>query len=142
MGSSVEFSKTCVIKTGHSVCLKNIFIDSMILKNCFFYRCFAWRSWNYAVSLCRFPCAVSVLCGVCRVKNFDAEEYYTSYDIALLADKVVAHLAFLTMSWRNMLGRPTISVVICNNHLGNITFQFYSVIFVSRNFIIELLQKN
>ncbi|XP_072403281.1 probable phosphorylase b kinase regulatory subunit alpha isoform X1 [Diabrotica undecimpunctata] len=50
-------------------------------------------------------------------QNFDPEEYYTSYDIALLADKVRAHLAFLTMSWRNMLGRPTISVVITKNHL-------------------------
>ncbi|CAH1104786.1 unnamed protein product [Psylliodes chrysocephalus] len=50
-------------------------------------------------------------------QNFDPEEYYTSYDIALLADKVRAHLAFLTMSWRNMLGRPTISVVITKSHL-------------------------
>ncbi|KAJ8946070.1 hypothetical protein NQ318_009196 [Aromia moschata] len=50
-------------------------------------------------------------------QNFDVEEYYTSYDIALLADKVVAHLAFLTMSWRNMLGRPTISLVAGRSHL-------------------------
>ncbi|XP_018569605.1 probable phosphorylase b kinase regulatory subunit alpha isoform X2 [Anoplophora glabripennis] len=50
-------------------------------------------------------------------QNFDMEEYYTSYDTALLADKVVAHLAFLTMSWRNMLGRPTISLVATKNLL-------------------------
>ncbi|CAH1160226.1 unnamed protein product [Phaedon cochleariae] len=50
-------------------------------------------------------------------QNFDPEEYYTSYDMALLADKVVTHLAFLTMNWRNVLGRPTITVVATKNHL-------------------------
>lgn len=50
------------------------------------------------------------------------EEYYTSYDNALLADKVVTHLAFLTMNWRNELGRPTLSLVTTKNHLGKLYF--------------------
>lgn len=48
------------------------------------------------------------------------EEYYTSYDIALLADKLVSNFAFLTMNWRNMLGRPTITLVAAKLFLGNI----------------------
>jgi phosphorylase kinase alpha/beta subunit len=45
------------------------------------------------------------------------EEYYTSYDMALLADKLVTHFAFLTMNWRNMLGRPTITLVAAKSYL-------------------------
>jgi phosphorylase kinase alpha/beta subunit len=48
------------------------------------------------------------------------EEYYTSYDMALLADKLVTHFAFLTMNWRNMLGRPTITLVAAKSYLGNV----------------------
>lgn len=50
-------------------------------------------------------------------QNFDMDEYYTSYDSALLVDKLMTHFAFLSMNWRNMLGRPTIIVVATKNHL-------------------------
>ncbi|XP_063909483.1 probable phosphorylase b kinase regulatory subunit alpha isoform X2 [Zophobas morio] len=50
-------------------------------------------------------------------QNVDMEEYYTSYDMALLADKLVTHFAFLTMNWRNMLGRPTITLVAAKSYL-------------------------
>ncbi|XP_060531826.1 probable phosphorylase b kinase regulatory subunit alpha isoform X1 [Cylas formicarius] len=52
-------------------------------------------------------------------QNIDMNEYYTSYDMALLADKLVAHLAFLTITWRNMLGRPTITIVATKHYLEN-----------------------
>jgi len=45
-------------------------------------------------------------------------EYYTSYDLALLADKLTTHLAFLTMSWRNLLGRPTVTLVATSHYIG------------------------
>ncbi|XP_044256007.1 probable phosphorylase b kinase regulatory subunit alpha isoform X1 [Tribolium madens] len=52
-------------------------------------------------------------------QNVDMDEYYTSYDMALLADKLVTHFAFLTMNWRNMLGRPTITLVAAKSYLDD-----------------------
>lgn len=46
------------------------------------------------------------------------DEYYTSHDSALLADTFTTNLAFLTMSWRQMLGRPTVTLVTTKHHLG------------------------
>lgn len=47
------------------------------------------------------------------------DEYYTTHDIALLADTLTTNIAFLTISWRQMLGRPTIVLVATKNFLGN-----------------------
>ncbi|XP_048480951.1 probable phosphorylase b kinase regulatory subunit alpha isoform X2 [Plutella xylostella] len=44
-------------------------------------------------------------------QNFDYEEYYMSRDPALLASTFTANVAFLGMSWRHMLGRPTITLL-------------------------------
>ncbi|KAK9886885.1 hypothetical protein WA026_019143 [Henosepilachna vigintioctopunctata] len=47
------------------------------------------------------------------------DEYYTSYDSALLVDKIMTHFAFLSMNWKHMLGRPTIILVATQNHLDD-----------------------
>ncbi|KAL3267411.1 hypothetical protein HHI36_011540 [Cryptolaemus montrouzieri] len=52
-------------------------------------------------------------------QNFDMDEYYTSYDSALLVDKIMTHFAFLSMNWKHMLGRPTIILVATQNHLDD-----------------------
>ncbi|XP_055682878.1 probable phosphorylase b kinase regulatory subunit alpha isoform X3 [Lutzomyia longipalpis] len=44
-------------------------------------------------------------------QNIDYEEYYTTRDPALLASNFTTNLAFLTNSWRHMLGRPTITLM-------------------------------
>lgn len=44
-------------------------------------------------------------------QNFDYEEYYMSRDPALLASTFMANVAFLGMSWKQMLGRPTITLL-------------------------------
>ncbi|XP_022828874.1 probable phosphorylase b kinase regulatory subunit alpha isoform X4 [Spodoptera litura] len=44
-------------------------------------------------------------------QNFDYEEYYMSRDPALLASTFTANVAFLGMSWKQMLGRPTITLL-------------------------------
>ncbi|XP_047989219.1 probable phosphorylase b kinase regulatory subunit alpha isoform X3 [Leguminivora glycinivorella] len=44
-------------------------------------------------------------------QNFDYEEYYMSRDTALLASTFTANVAFLGMSWKQMLGRPTITLL-------------------------------
>ncbi|XP_043262174.1 probable phosphorylase b kinase regulatory subunit alpha isoform X2 [Colletes gigas] len=50
-------------------------------------------------------------------QNFDAEEYYTTNDAALLANTFTTNLAFLTINWKQMLGRPTITLLATHNHL-------------------------
>ncbi|XP_015440099.1 PREDICTED: probable phosphorylase b kinase regulatory subunit alpha [Dufourea novaeangliae] len=50
-------------------------------------------------------------------QNFDAEEYYTTNDAALLANNFITNMAFLTINWKQMLGRPTITLVATHNHL-------------------------
>ncbi|XP_015515360.1 probable phosphorylase b kinase regulatory subunit alpha isoform X1 [Neodiprion pinetum] len=50
-------------------------------------------------------------------QNFDGEEYYTTNDAALLVDTVTNYLAFLTINWKQMLGRPTLTLVATHNHL-------------------------
>ncbi|KAF5285006.1 hypothetical protein FQR65_LT02318 [Abscondita terminalis] len=52
-------------------------------------------------------------------QNFDMDEYYTSHDSGLLADKFTTNLAFLTMNWRHMLGRPIITLLASIHHLEN-----------------------
>ncbi|CAB3256640.1 unnamed protein product [Arctia plantaginis] len=44
-------------------------------------------------------------------QNFDYEEYYMSRDPALLASTFMANVAFLGMSWKQMLGRPTLTLL-------------------------------
>ncbi|XP_065172771.1 probable phosphorylase b kinase regulatory subunit alpha, partial [Atheta coriaria] len=44
--------------------------------------------------------------------KFDMGEHYTNFDPDLLIDKFTTNLSFLKNNWRNMLGRPTITVVI------------------------------
>ncbi|XP_032668080.1 probable phosphorylase b kinase regulatory subunit alpha isoform X5 [Odontomachus brunneus] len=50
-------------------------------------------------------------------QNFDTEEYYTTNDAALLVNTFTTNLAFLTINWKQMLGRPTITLVATHNHL-------------------------
>ncbi|XP_015608524.1 probable phosphorylase b kinase regulatory subunit alpha isoform X2 [Cephus cinctus] len=50
-------------------------------------------------------------------QTFDAEEYYTTNDAALLADTFTTNLAFLTINWKQMLGRPTITIVATHSRL-------------------------
>ncbi|XP_045492082.1 probable phosphorylase b kinase regulatory subunit alpha isoform X5 [Colias croceus] len=44
-------------------------------------------------------------------QNFDYEEYYMTRDPDLLASTFTANVAFLGMSWKQMLGRPTITLL-------------------------------
>ncbi|XP_032511705.2 probable phosphorylase b kinase regulatory subunit alpha isoform X7 [Danaus plexippus] len=44
-------------------------------------------------------------------QNFDYEEYYMTRDPALLASTFTANVAFLGMSWTQMLGRPTVTLL-------------------------------
>lgn len=43
-----------------------------------------------------------------------------SHDIALLVDTFTTNLAFVTMNWRNLLGRPTITLVATQQYLGKL----------------------
>uniref|UniRef100_U5EXU1 Phosphorylase b kinase regulatory subunit n=1 Tax=Corethrella appendiculata TaxID=1370023 RepID=U5EXU1_9DIPT len=52
-------------------------------------------------------------------QNIDHEEYYTSRDPALLASDFTANLAFLSYSWRHLLGRPTITLMATHYLLDN-----------------------
>ncbi|XP_003437073.2 probable phosphorylase b kinase regulatory subunit alpha isoform X3 [Anopheles gambiae] len=50
---------------------------------------------------------------------FDHDEYYTSRDPALLASNFTDILAFLSYSWRHLLGRPTITLMATHWLLDN-----------------------
>lgn len=52
-------------------------------------------------------------------QNFDAEEFYVTNDADFLASIFTTNLAFLGINWKQMLGRPTITIVATHNHLGN-----------------------
>lgn len=39
-------------------------------------------------------------------------------DIELLANNIMMDLAFLTMSWKHMLGRPTYTIIASSNFVG------------------------
>ncbi|XP_058794733.1 probable phosphorylase b kinase regulatory subunit alpha isoform X2 [Phymastichus coffea] len=50
-------------------------------------------------------------------QNIDVEDYYTSNDAAFLADTFTTNLAFLTINWKQMLGRPTVTLVATRGYL-------------------------
>ncbi|XP_063989272.1 probable phosphorylase b kinase regulatory subunit alpha isoform X1 [Diachasmimorpha longicaudata] len=50
-------------------------------------------------------------------QNFDADEFYVTNDAAFLADTFTTNLAFLGINWKQMLGRPTVTLVATHNHL-------------------------
>ncbi|XP_063707361.1 probable phosphorylase b kinase regulatory subunit alpha isoform X2 [Culicoides brevitarsis] len=50
-------------------------------------------------------------------QNFDYEEYYTTRDPDLLAYNFTAIVAFLSMNWRHLLGRPTITLMATHSLL-------------------------
>ncbi|KAG5344276.1 KPBA kinase, partial [Acromyrmex heyeri] len=50
-------------------------------------------------------------------QKFDTEEYYTTYDVDLLVNTFTTTLAFLKINWKQMLGRPTVTLVATHNHL-------------------------
>ncbi|XP_051160573.1 probable phosphorylase b kinase regulatory subunit alpha isoform X3 [Leptopilina boulardi] len=50
-------------------------------------------------------------------QNFDAEEFYMTNDAALLASTFTTNMAFLTINWKQILGRPTITLVATHNYL-------------------------
>ena len=55
-------------------------------------------------------------------QNTDLEWYYTMNDMDLLANNFSSDLAFLTMNWRYMLGRPTVTMIAHAGLMGNICF--------------------
>ncbi|KAK0083395.1 hypothetical protein PV325_008847 [Microctonus aethiopoides] len=50
-------------------------------------------------------------------QNFDADEFYVTNDAAFLASIFINNLAFLGNTWKQMLGRPTVTLVATHNHL-------------------------
>uniref|UniRef100_A0A8W7PQP8 Phosphorylase b kinase regulatory subunit n=1 Tax=Anopheles coluzzii TaxID=1518534 RepID=A0A8W7PQP8_ANOCL len=56
---------------------------------------------------------------VLAIVIFDHDEYYTSRDPALLASNFTDILAFLSYSWRHLLGRPTITLMATHWLLDN-----------------------
>ncbi|XP_014208892.1 probable phosphorylase b kinase regulatory subunit alpha isoform X2 [Copidosoma floridanum] len=50
-------------------------------------------------------------------QNIDVVDYYTSNDAAFLADTFTTNLAFLTINWKQMLGRPTVTLVASHRYL-------------------------
>lgn len=44
-------------------------------------------------------------------QTLDLEQYYTGNDVALLANNIMMDIAFLTMNWRHMLGRPLYTII-------------------------------
>ncbi|XP_025423580.1 probable phosphorylase b kinase regulatory subunit alpha isoform X1 [Sipha flava] len=44
-------------------------------------------------------------------QTLDLDQYYMGNDIELLANNIMMDLAFLTMSWKHMLGRPTYTII-------------------------------
>ena len=64
-------------------------------------------------------CVFAGMCWVTTHQIFDHDEYYTSRDPALLASNFTDILAFLSYSWRHLLGRPTITLMATHWLLGN-----------------------
>lgn len=75
----------------------------------------AWLGWAGCVCVCVF----AGMCWVTTHQIFDHDEYYTSRDPALLASNFTDILAFLSYSWRHLLGRPTITLMATHWLLGN-----------------------
>jgi hypothetical protein len=53
-------------------------------------------------------------------QNVDLDQYYTINDMDLLANNFSSDLAFLTMNWRHMLGRPTFTMIAHTGMIGNV----------------------
>jgi hypothetical protein len=53
-------------------------------------------------------------------QNVDLDQYYTVNDTDLLANNFSSSLAFLTMNWRHMLGRPTFTMIAHAGMIGNV----------------------
>lgn len=58
-------------------------------------------------------------------QNIDLDQYYTVNDVDLLANNFNSDLAFLTMNWRHMLGRPTVTMIAHTGMIGNVCFRHY-----------------
>lgn len=54
----------------------------------------------------------------CLPQTLDLEQYYSGNDVALLANNIMMDLSFLTMSWKNMLGRPTYTIIASSRMIG------------------------
>lgn len=65
-----------------------------------------------------FPSVASCLSR--RRQNVDLDQYYTINDMDLLANNFSSDLAFLTMNWRHMLGRPTFTMIAHAGMIGNV----------------------
>lgn len=52
-------------------------------------------------------------------QTVDVEEYYMRTDVALLANNIMMDIAFLTMNWKQMLGRPTYIIVATESIVGD-----------------------
>ncbi|XP_050527326.1 probable phosphorylase b kinase regulatory subunit alpha isoform X1 [Daktulosphaira vitifoliae] len=48
-------------------------------------------------------------------QTLDLDQYYVGNDIELLANNIMMDIAFLTMSWKHMLGRPTYTIIASSN---------------------------
>lgn len=53
-------------------------------------------------------------------QTLDLEQYYTGNDVALLANKIMMDLAFLTMNWKHMLGRPVYTIIASSRMIGTL----------------------
>lgn len=58
--------------------------------------------------------------GVIFQQTLDLDQYYVGNDIELLANNIMMDLAFLTMSWKHMLGRPTYTIIASSNFVGKV----------------------
>lgn len=54
-------------------------------------------------------------------------------DIELLANNIMMDLAFLTMSWKHMLGRPTYTIIASSDFVGKVNvYNVYRNIYIIR----------
>jgi hypothetical protein len=66
-----------------------------------------------------FACCLSHRHG----QNVDLDQYYTINDVDLLFNNFNSDLSFLTMNWRHMLGRPTVTMITHAGMMGNVYFR-------------------
>lgn len=63
-------------------------------------------------------------CVCCQ--TVDLEQYYMTTDTEFLANNIMMDIAFLTMNWRHMLGRPTY-IIVASASLDGKKDHFYFV---------------
>lgn len=77
---------------------------------------FSFKQKNHSKDMAYYVFGGMRVCCMCQ--NFDTEEYYTTNDADLLVNTFTTTLAFLKINWKQMLGRPTITLVATHSRLG------------------------